>query len=120
MKTKLHITSAFLASVTLLAPIISRADEPKPVTVKFEILKSGHISVPVKVNGLGPFRVGFDTGSPVTFLSTKIGNQLGLDKGGVGAGGGAMLGMMGMNFGGMGNVQFSVGDATAKDVPVMV
>jgi predicted aspartyl protease len=48
------------------------------ITVKFEQLKSGHIVVPVKINGQGPFRLGFDTGSPPTFISTKLQRELGL------------------------------------------
>ena len=29
----------------------ARADDPKPVTVPFEILKSGHMAVSIKVEG---------------------------------------------------------------------
>jgi membrane-associated protease RseP (regulator of RpoE activity) len=64
----------------------ARADEPaakpavpaKPVVVPFELLKTMHMTVPIKVNGKGPYRVIFDTGAPVTLLSTKIGRETGL------------------------------------------
>jgi hypothetical protein len=48
------------------------------ITVKFEQLKSGHIAVPMKINGQGPIRMVFDTGSPPTFVSTKIQRELNL------------------------------------------
>jgi hypothetical protein len=77
------------AAVCLLCAFSLRAaPEPKPkgtsdtqpVTVPFELLKSQHIAVEVKVNGKGPYWVIFDTGSPVTLLSAKVGKDTGLLK----------------------------------------
>lgn len=47
----------------------------KPVTVPFELLKSGHMAVEVKVNGKGPYLLVFDTGAPMSLLSTKVGKE---------------------------------------------
>jgi hypothetical protein len=54
--------------------------ETSPVTVPFEVLKSQHIAVQIKVNGKGPYWVIFDTGAPATLLSTKVGKETGLLK----------------------------------------
>jgi hypothetical protein len=53
----------------------------KPVVVPFEILKSGHMAVMVKVNGKGPFKLIFDTGAPVTLVGNKLAEEAGLLKG---------------------------------------
>ena len=42
------------------------------------MLRSGHIAVQVRVNGKGPFRLVLDTGSPLTFISTRTARELGL------------------------------------------
>jgi hypothetical protein len=51
---------------------------PKPVVVPFELLKSGHMAVMVKVNGKGPYRLIFDTGAPITLLNTKLAKAAGV------------------------------------------
>ena len=53
----------------------------KPVVVPFELLKSGHMAVDVKVNGKGPFKLIFDTGAPITLVNNKLARQSGLLKG---------------------------------------
>jgi hypothetical protein len=63
------------------APLAGGAPAPdKSVTVPFEVLKTGHMTVMVKVNGHGPYRLVFDTGAPVTLLSTKVARDAGLLK----------------------------------------
>ena len=59
------------------------ADEPavKPIVIPFEILKSGHMAVMVKVNGKGPYRVIFDTGAPINLFNNKLAKEAGLLKG---------------------------------------
>lgn len=70
-----------LLVVGLVLPV--RADDlkDKPITVPFELLKTRHMAVMMKVNGKGPYRLIFDTGSPVVLLNSKIGKQAGLVKG---------------------------------------
>jgi hypothetical protein len=54
----------------------------KPVTVPFDLLKTKHITLDVKVNGKGPYRVIFDTGAPMTVLNNKLAKAAGLPAGG--------------------------------------
>lgn len=61
-----------LATTLVFTATAVRAQESKPATVPFELLKSQHMAVQVKVNGKGPFRLIFDTGAPVTLISNKL------------------------------------------------
>lgn len=70
---------------TCLVPLLFlvglvRADEPRPhtVTVPFELLKSKHIAIKIKINGHGPYRVIFDTGAPVSLINTKTARASGM------------------------------------------
>jgi hypothetical protein len=56
----------------------ARADdklETKPVTIPFELLKTQHMTVQVKINGKGPYRLIFDTGAPVTLINNKVAKE---------------------------------------------
>ncbi len=65
----------------LLFAAAGRADEAaKPVTVPITLLKSRHFTVPVKVNGEGPFALIFDTGAPITLINNKVARAAGLSK----------------------------------------
>lgn len=44
---------------------------PVAVSVPMELTRTRHALVSVKVNGAGPFRLVFDTGSPLTFISGR-------------------------------------------------
>src|SRR6202011_2129892 len=61
----------------------ARAEAPaaKPVTVAFGLLETGHMTVMVKVNGKGPYKLIFDTGAPITLLNNKVAREAGLLKG---------------------------------------
>lgn len=79
MKTRLLLVAGLLLTFVALVG----ADEPKAkaVTVPFELLKTKHMAVMVKINGKGPYRVIFDTGAPVTLLTQKVAKESGvLDK----------------------------------------
>lgn len=106
---------AFLAVWTEAAPI--KVEEPlaKPVTVPFELLKSGHMAIMVKINGQGPYRLLFDTGAPVNLLNNKIAKETGILKG--------VPKPLFAPFGAMGEVKIKtleVGDAKAEDVAAVV
>jgi hypothetical protein len=61
----------------------ARADAPavKAARVPFDLLITKHMVVQVKINGKGPYRVIFDTGAPITLLSTKVAKASGvIDK----------------------------------------
>jgi hypothetical protein len=54
------------------------ASEKKPVTVPFALLKTQHMTVQVKINGKGPYRLIFDTGAPVTLINNKVAKEAGV------------------------------------------
>src|SRR5262249_16520574 len=57
------------------------ADTPKtekPVTVPIEVLKTKHLAISIKINGKGPYRMIFDTGAPVTLVSSKAAKESGM------------------------------------------
>src|SRR5262249_62421371 len=55
-----------------------KKEKAKTVTVPFEILKSGHVAVDVKVNGKGPYKLIFDTGAPISLVNNKLAKEAGL------------------------------------------
>lgn len=68
---------ALLIALALPAP----ADTPKaekPVTVPIEVLKTKHLAISIKINGKGPYRMIFDTGAPVTLVSSKVAKESGM------------------------------------------
>jgi len=76
---RLLVTSIF----ALVLAFPTRADDTsneKSFTVPFELLKTKHIAIMVKVNGKGPYRLIFDTGAPITLLDTKVGAEAGIIK----------------------------------------
>jgi predicted aspartyl protease len=87
-KKWLLIVSFFLFNAALQAQDKKAVDkdEPekkqadKPLTVPFELLKSRHIAVQVKINGKGPYRLIFDTGAPTNLINTKIAKESGVTK----------------------------------------
>jgi hypothetical protein len=56
----------------------ARADDEKVLKVPFDTLKTQHIVVMVKINDMGPYRLIFDTGAPVTLISTRIAKDSGV------------------------------------------
>lgn len=55
-----------------------RAVATRSVIVPMEVLRTKHITVPVKVNDVGPFRLVFDTGAPYSFISRRAAEKIGL------------------------------------------
>ena len=74
-----RLSVLFLLPALLLAGFV-RADEPRQhtVTVPFELLKSKHIAIKIKINGHGPYRVIFDTGAPVSLINTRTARASGM------------------------------------------
>src|SRR5947209_2630434 len=70
------------ALVLPFAALLARAGEPAPAPVKvpFGLIQTQHMTVMVKVNGAGPFRLIFDTGAPVTLLDNRVAKEAGLIK----------------------------------------
>lgn len=102
-----------LAAVPISADDVSKA---KTVEVPFELLPSKHMVVKIKINGKGPYRVIFDTGSPVTLVSPKAAKEAGV------VGKDAMQPAFAL-FGAMGQhsiKKLELGGAQAEKVPAMV
>jgi hypothetical protein len=64
--------------IILAAPAYAAETLPRPATVPFELLPTRHMAVQIKVNGKGPYRVIFDTGSPVVMLNNKVARESGV------------------------------------------
>ncbi|MFL5243266.1 MAG: PDZ domain-containing protein [Gemmataceae bacterium] len=105
-----------LTAIVILAGLARGEGKPvKPVTVPFELLRSGHMAVQVKINGKGPYRVIFDTGAPISLLNNKVAKEAGLLKD-------AEKPLFSL-FGTMGQVSvkaFQVGDLKAEDVNTII
>lgn len=67
-----------LMAVLLATAVHAEAPASKAVEVPFDLLKTKHMVIQIKVNGKGPYRVIFDTGAPVMLLNTKVGRESGL------------------------------------------
>lgn len=111
----------FLVSLFLLSPQVPI--DVKSATVPFEIIGSKHMAVLIKINGKGPYRVIFDTGAPISLISSKVARETGLIKSSPKTGESStskpMTPMMGMY--GMQKVkEFQVGDVKAKDIQIIV
>ncbi len=96
-------------------------DEPttksddKPIVIPFELLKSRHMALQVKINDKGPYRVIFDTGAPMNLVNNRTAKETGLvgknDKGG---------GLFGVGAASKTINKFQVGDITIEGMPTMV
>jgi hypothetical protein len=67
-----------LLAASLVGPVYAAG--PRAVTVPFDLLRSGHMTVMVRVNGKGPYKLIFDTGAPITLLDNKVAREAGLLK----------------------------------------
>ena len=52
--------------------------DEKPIVVPFELLKSRHMAIQVKINDKGPYRVIFDTGAPTNLINNKTAKDAGV------------------------------------------
>ena len=113
------LLACLVLAVCLAVGSLVRGDDPKPAAepsqVDFELLKSLHIAVQVKLNDAGPFRLIFDLGSPVMLISGRAAAEAGLiSKEAVKKP--AFFGMRGE--GKLKKLQ--IGELVAEDVPVMI
>ena len=56
----------------------TKKEPAEPIVVPFELIKTQHMVVSVKVNGKGPYRLVFDTGAPDSLVSNKIAKESGM------------------------------------------
>jgi hypothetical protein len=113
----------FLGALLILPALVHAQDDAKKqpdkkepakkFTVPFELIKTQHMVVNIKVNGKGPYRLVFDTGAPDSLVSNKIMKEAGLSA----KGGGLPL------FGSRGNAkikELELGELKCNDVSCMV
>jgi hypothetical protein len=106
-----------LILVALSITGLCRADETvKPAVARFDLLKTQHMVVDVKINGKGPFRLIFDTGAPVTLINNKIAKEAGVIPKNFKRPPFALFG----NVGQFKMKTLEVGGVKADDVPTMV
>lgn len=86
----------------------------EPAVVPFELLKSRHMAIQVKINGKGPYRVIFDTGAPTNLVNNKVAKETGL------VGKKEPTGFFGASLGAKTIKTFEVGGLVLKDMPTMV
>jgi len=55
-----------------------KKSETKTYQVPFRLTSTNHVLVRVKINGKGPYNFILDTGAPALFVSTAVGNKLGV------------------------------------------
>jgi hypothetical protein len=112
--TTLLLVALFLAPGPWANSLLAEA--PPQATVPFELLKTKHMAIQIKINGKGPYRVIFDTGAPVMLLNTKIAKESGLVAKNA-------TPPLFSPFGGVGQVKIKtleIGSLKAEDVPAMV
>src|SRR5262245_7635670 len=107
--------SAGCLALVIAVPVRADDAKDKPVVVPFELLKTKHMTVQVKVNGKGPYRLIFDTGAPATLINNKIAKEASLLK--------KVRQPAFSLFGSVGTVKvdkLEVGDVAAENVPAVV
>lgn len=62
-------------ALALTAGAHAAETDVKPIVVPFELFKTKHIAVNIKIDGKGPYRVVFDTGAPMSLLSNKVARE---------------------------------------------
>lgn len=110
------ISVLFVLCLLCLIPTqYASAAEIRSITVPMEVLRTKHITVSIKVNDVGPFRLVFDTGAPYSFISGRAAEKIGLISAEQ-AKQPAFFGMRGQK-----TVNaFSVGDVRVKDLSLMI
>ncbi|MFO0876562.1 MAG: PDZ domain-containing protein [Gemmataceae bacterium] len=69
----MRITGSILLLAMLLGPVHGETPSSRqPTTIPFELLRSGHMAVQVKVNGMGPYLLIFDTGAPTSLVNSRV------------------------------------------------
>jgi membrane-associated protease RseP (regulator of RpoE activity) len=108
---------SFTASAVPPEKNSGRKPAEKAIVVPFELLKSRHMAVEVKINGTGPYRLIFDTGAPTNLLNNKVATESGLlKKTDKPSGFGGFFGIAGAKT----IDELQIGDVKMAKVPVMV
>ncbi len=119
---KLILLAGFVAmpSAVLAEPpaVEKKADKigAKLIVVPFELLKSRHMAVQVKLNGKGPYRLIFDTGAPMNLINNRIAKDSGILSAKAKKPAFGLFGAMGQHVA----KTLEIGDAKLEKVPTMV
>lgn len=70
--------AALVAALLVISPLRAGETKAKPVAVPFELLKTQHMVVEVKINGKGPYHLIFDTGAPINLINNKVAKEAGV------------------------------------------
>jgi hypothetical protein len=111
----LAFTGLFLFPAFVRSQDDVKKDPPKRIVVPFELIKTQHMVVKVKVNGMGPYRLVFDTGAPDSLVSTKIAKEAEL----FGKGKKVPIGLFG-NAGQTKIKELELGELKAENISTMV
>ncbi len=107
---------AFLVPAAVHAQDGVKKDPPKKFVVPFELIKTQHMVVKVKVNGEGPYRLVFDTGAPDSLISNKVAKEANVFPKDFKKPAFALFGSMGQ----MKIKELELGDLKAENVSTMV
>jgi hypothetical protein len=122
--SKLILIAGALFSASALQAQSTQTDKKEPdkkqtekaITVPFELLKSRHMAIQIKINGKGPYRLIFDTGAPTNLINTRIAKDSGLMKKDERGGGFGLFSMPGQKT----IDTLEIGDIKVEKMPVMV
>ena len=116
MKRLLFVALLLLIAVPTRAEDTAKKLDAKPVVIPLEVLKTRHLAINVKINGKGPYRMIFDTGAPVTLISSRVAKESGMVGKDVKAPPIGLFGALGQH-----PIQsLEVGDLKAEKIPAMV
>jgi hypothetical protein len=111
MKCRILLTALLFITLADWA----RAGDAKATKVPFDVLKTQHIVISVKLNAKGPYRLIFDTGAPVTLLNVKIAKESGVLSDSAKAPAMPILGVQQLKI-----KSLELGDLKAENLPTMV
>ena len=110
------VLAASLLTIAIAGGVHAQvAPDAKPAKVPFKLLPSRHMLIEVKINDKGPYKLIFDTGAPLNIVTSRLGKETGISKGGGG--------LAAMLSGGLDQVEIAsmtLGDVTAKKVAAVV
>jgi len=99
--------------LVLIAVMAVAGDTRTGESALCELLKTRHLAIQVRINGHGPYRMIFDTGSPVVLISSRVAQDCQLF--------GGVAGKFALLWPGQATLEsIECGDAKLKDVPAVI
>jgi hypothetical protein len=110
------VIAAILLPTLVHAQSDAKKEPAKKIVVPFELIKTQHMVVNVKINGKGPYRLVFDTGAPDSLVNNRVAKDAGLYPKGFKPSPFALFGSNGQ----MKIKELELGDLKAHDLSCMV